>query len=226
MGTKVFRFQNSALLLLSTSLFFNTGCGGRSLASRTVGNDTFIIGGSSNLPITLPAPTPTSPITPTNPTGAQSPIIQSRVGTIGAHAVTVQVQVNNVLRVRFTPGVQDQAVAGGNFEPQYSKLGVYVGAGSNSQATEMLNNGYARGGTPQYSSIIDLGSSFNHSCSANDPTCRQTVTITVDRPNYDYWCMNWGTGCDYVEVYSTHPWHGTLEIQTDDTQALPAVPNF
>jgi hypothetical protein len=119
----------------------------------------------------------------------------------------------------FAPGTQDEAVAGTNYAPQYSKLGVYLTVGALTQPTEMTSNGYTDG-NPQTSSVVDFSAALHTSCSAGDPYCRDSVTIKVSKPNYDYWCLNFYMYCPWSGVYETHPWHGTLNIQTDDTQSL------
>jgi hypothetical protein len=101
-----------------------------------------------------------------------------------------------------------------------SQLGVYIQVGSLNQPTEMLTNGY-NGTTAETSSVIDFSSSIpSGSCAGQATTCRQNVTITVNKPNDDYWCLTTGQFCPWSYVYASHPWNGTLTIQTDDTTAI------
>jgi hypothetical protein len=142
-----------------------------------------------------------------------------RVGTIGYNSTTVTVNVRSVLKVQFTPGIQDETVAGTGFAPQYSKLGVYIQVGTVVKATEMLSNGYT-GGSPQKSSVLDFSSGILPDCDPTDASCRQPVEIRIFKPNNDYFCLNLGMYCAWAQVYSTHPWHGELGVQTDDTDSL------
>lgn len=148
--------------------------------------------------------------------GTQAPI-SLRVGAVGYNSTSVQVQTGTVLKVKFTPGIQDQAISGGNVYPQYSHLGVYLTVNGTTVPTEMLSNGL--NSAAQTGSVIDFSNIISQGCAAGS-NCRQTVTITVDHPNNDYWCLNYGQFCPWTQVYSTHPWHGTLTIQTDDTVGI------
>lgn len=196
------------------------GCGGHSSAARSsssVGTATFVSGSGDPLPTAaptiLPSPTPSSTATPSDP------VYSFRAEATGYTAVSFVVAARNILKVRFAPGIADTAVAGTNFTPNYSLMGVYIAVGGDSRATPPLYNGF--GGTPaETSSIMDFSSAFPRTCSAADPACREQVTITVKQPNNNYWCLNFGMGCAWTHVYDTHPWNGTLTVQTDDTEAL------
>lgn len=176
-----------------------------SSAGNVVGSTTGTVGGIGN-PISSAA---TSGIPPAN----------YRVGAYGYTSTTLTVYTRSILKVRFTPGVQDQTMMGNGFSPQYSHLGVYIGVNGASSPTEMLDNG-AQGASAQRSHIFDLASSFNPTCKASDTNCLQPITIEITKPNYDYWCLNYGQYCSWTNVYQGHPWHGTLEVQTDLTDAI------
>jgi hypothetical protein len=163
--------------------------------------------------------TTVSTTTTTTTTGTASPITMTVRG-IGYTSTSVTVSANQVLKVEFAPGVQDTAVAGTGVYPQYSQLGVYIQVGSLNQPTEMLTNGY-NGTTAETSSVIDFSSYIpSGSCAGKAATCRENVTITVNKPNDDYWCLTSGQFCPWSYVYASHPWNGTLTIQTDDTTAI------
>lgn len=145
------------------------------------------------------------------------PPLSFRVGTIGYNSVTLSARAGKILKVQFTPGQQDENVKGTSFTPIYSRLGVYINIGGASKPTPMLSNGLTTG-TPSSSSAMDFSSGLP--CAQEDDECRRTVAITVTKPNYDYWCYNFGTDCPWTHIWETHPWHGTLEIETDDTDPL------
>jgi len=151
--------------------------------------------------------------------GTGLPPLQMRVGTVGYNAVSVDIDVRAVLKVQFAPGIQDEVVQGTGYSPPYGHLGVYIQVGTKTQATEMLSNGLLDQ-NPQKSSVIDFSGAFTPTCNPTDSTCHQTVTIKVFKPNNDYFCMNYGMYCPWANVYQTHPWHGTLYIQTDETDPL------
>ena len=143
------------------------------------------------------------------------------MGATGYVSTQVQLNTGKTLRIAFTAGQQDSAVAGTNFTPQYSHLGVYLTVGATTVPTDMTSNGLTDGQVGQ-SRTIDFSHAMTTACSAStDPTCRASVTITVSKPNYDYWCLNYGQYCPWTHVYDTHPWNGNLLIQTDDTDPLP-----
>ncbi|MGK5088865.1 hypothetical protein WDW86_15005 [Bdellovibrionota bacterium FG-2] len=166
------------------------------------------------------ATTPATTTTSASATSASKGIpafIQIVEGIGYTNAVEIKVRTGKVLKLKFAPGAQNRSVAGTGFSPLYSKLGVYITVGSYTQPTEMLSNGYA-GGAAQESHVMDFSTSFTNACS--DSSCRQDVIIKISQPNYDYWCINYMMGCPWQKVHSTHPWNGTLTIQTDDTDAL------
>lgn len=144
---------------------------------------------------------------------------QMRVSEVGYTSTQIVVKANKVLKVRFTPGVQDGYVAGTGTSPQYSKLGVYITVGTQSQPTPMLSNGL-NDGNAQSSNVMDYSSALSNGCADSDTSCRAYVAILIEKPNYDYWCLTTGYYCPYSHVYSGHPWNGTLEIQTDDTDQI------
>ena len=171
-------------------------------------------------------PTGTSSTTSTGATtiatsisGSANPTQTYRVGTYGYNSATVTVYTRTVLKVRFTPGVQDQTVVGSGFSPEYSALGVYIGIGSVSSPTPMLTNGYNKT-IAEKSQVFDLSTEFTPTCAATNTSCTTAVTITIGKPNYDYWCLTSGQFCPWSDIYSGHPWHGTLEVQTDMTAAI------
>jgi hypothetical protein len=165
------------------------------------------------LPIFSPAPSPT----PTG--GAGSPLISERVEATGYTTTSLTVVTGRKLKLRFRPGIQDKNVEGTGFTPHYSKLGVYIAVGELTQPTPMLRNGFS-GGDAQSSHIMDFSQQISDGCDTSDPDCRQEVTITISKPNNDYWCLNWQMYCPYAQMHSTHPWNGTLELETDDTVPL------
>lgn len=149
--------------------------------------------------------------------GFNPPPLVMRVGTVGYNCSPKTVQVKDVLKVRFSPGINDEFVSGTGTSPQYSKLGVYIKVENTTQMTALLSNGLAS--AAQSSPVINFSNAFTKTC-AGDPECRQNVTIEVCQPNYDYWCYNFGTYCPHTHVHQNHPWNGELEVQTDDTEAL------
>lgn len=154
-----------------------------------------------------------------DPTENSNPPQSVRVGTVGYNEVKITVQANKVLKVRFQPGAQDERVKDrdGNqtgFSPQYMQLAVFFKVESYEQATPLTAVG-------KWSQPLDFSNSFQKTCPKADTGCRQDVEITIYKPNYDYWCWNFGMYCEHTHVYPTHPWHGQLQVQTDDTGTFP-----
>jgi hypothetical protein len=209
------RITASLTLLALSSLL--VACGGQSyrrLASQPMYNDNYDDNndGGDNNPSPKPSPSPT----PT-PTKGVAPL-KFRVGTVGYNSVTITVSTHSTLKVKFTPGTQDQTVSGSDLSPQYSGLGVYISAGDGTQATPFLYNGLY-GGKAE-SATIDFSDNITTGCPSTDKNCRANVTITVKQPNYNYWCLTNGYGCPWSHVDAKHPWHGTLTVQTDDTDGV------
>ena len=208
--------------MLSITAVLLSACGatssnyyGLSSGSTLSGTSGSTLAGSTPTTVT----TTTGTTTTTTTTGTASPITMTVRG-IGYNSTSVTVSANQVLKVEFAPGVQDTAVAGTGVYPQYSQLGVYIQVGSFNQPTEMLTNGY-NGTTPETSSVIDFSSYIpSGSCAGKATNCRQNVTITINKPNDDYWCLTSGQFCPWSYVYASHPWNGTLTVQTDDTTAI------
>jgi hypothetical protein len=164
------------------------------------------------------------------------PPLEFSVHNIGYTAITYfHISTNHTLKVAFRADPQQGKVAGTNFTPTYTGLGVYLGVGSVSHPTPLLYNG-ANGGEAQTSAPVDLSGAFTKTCAQTDTACRQSVTIKVTQPNYDFYCVNFPGGfvngdgsfvypCNppgYTHVYKTHPWYGTLFVYTDDTEQAPA----
>jgi hypothetical protein len=152
------------------------------------------------------------------PSSANNPTFLYSIHGTGYDTHTIRVYVNRVLKIRFTPGQQDSTIAGTGFSPVYSKLAVYITVGSTSQPTPLLSNGVAS--EAQQSLAMDFSNAFSHACSASDTSCRQAIDVTIEKPNYDYWCFNFGMYCSHTHVQDNHPWNGTVEIATDDTVAM------
>jgi hypothetical protein len=208
--------------IITSTAAFMTACAATPVPTSQLGAKSSSSGttltscyGSTCNPVVVasPTPSPSSSVT----TGTSTPI-SLRVGATGYTSTTVTVQTGHVLKIQFTPGQQDQAIAGSGYYAQYSQLGVYITVNGVVQNTGMLSNG-RQGGPAQASPVLDYSSAISSTCSGSS-TCRQTVTITVDHPNNDYFCLNYGEYCPWAQVYYSHPWHGTLSIETDDTVAL------
>ncbi|HAR42886.1 MAG TPA: hypothetical protein DCS07_09705 [Bdellovibrionales bacterium] len=201
-----------------------SACGAQPYSSQNTSNvaQSFSLPESQNAP--LPGETTTTTSTPgTSVNSNLLPTIIKRVEGVGYdQTVSVEVRVRRILKVKFTPGIADKTEAGTGFTRHYSGLGVYLSVESNSQPTPLLQNAF-NGATPE-SKTIDFSGSFTRSCATTDTSCRQFVTITVSKPNYDYLCLVERMCAPYfpawTHVAATHPWNGTLEIQTDDTSGL------
>jgi hypothetical protein len=215
-GKSVFNLSNNLATTLLTLAFalFAVGCSGVSTSYKVAASGTTLdTSGSSGSTLT----TGTSTTTTTTTTGASSPYTFTVRG-VGYSTTTVSVSAGQVLKVEFAPGVQDTAIAGTGVYPQYSQLGVYIQVGSSLEPTEMLQNGYD-GSTAQTSTVMDFSSSIPSGC-AGSTTCRQNVTITITKPNNDFYCLNEGIYCPWNQVLSGQPWNGTLTVQTDDTDSI------
>ena len=172
---------------------------------------------SSSIKVTVtPAASPSPAATST--ANLPAPASQ-RVGSVGYTSTSITVKARKVLKIQFTPGQQDETISGSTTKPLYSGLGVYLTVGSTTTPTPFLYNGMY-GGTAQNSGTLDFSAEIPQTCASSDAACRENVTITVSRPNYDWYCINNQGGCPWAHVQDTHPWNGTLKVQTDDTKAL------
>lgn len=215
----------SSLIVLATiSLMVLTGCQNGQMVSRTV-------------PVTSDAAEQGSPENETD--GAQDDVSEGeqedgdyrvgdsdeegappysfRVEGIGYNGMKLKVKANKKLKIKFTPGVQDQTVKDTGYSPEYSQLAVFIQVENTEKATPLLSNGLSRAAT---SKTLDFSSGFTKTCPASSANCRQDVEITVHRPNYDHYCYMYGMYCMHTKVYETHPWNGTITVETDDTASL------
>jgi hypothetical protein len=221
-----------------------TGCSNQSGLKKTSQSSANSTGGYTDLfgtyNPTNPSPTPNPGDFPDDqgptdygggrpvPEGS-SPAYTFDVESIGyTNVVTFKVQANKVLRVQFIPDIQNRNVEGTGFSPIYSHLAVFLAADpgglSDKHPTTLLSNGLVI--EREASAVIDLTKDFTHTCAADNLDCRQEVTVTVKKPNYNYWCYNWNLYCAYTRVYPKHPWRGQLIVETDDTQRIESNEYF
>jgi hypothetical protein len=197
-----------ASLMTPALAFLAAGCGGIAATNQV---------NSSGTTLATTTSTSTSTLTATGTsTGTGSPYTFT-VNGIGYTSETITVSTNHTLELTFAPGVQNAAIAGTGVYPEYSKMGVYVEVNGTTQQTAMLENGYY--GTAQTSAVLDFSSAVPTLCGSGT-TCRQNVTITITKPNNDYYCLNQGIYCPWNQVVQGQPWNGVVTVQTDDTTAI------
>ncbi len=132
-----------------------------------------------------------------------------KVSGVGYNSTTVSVIAGRVLKIKFSPGMQElSGTTSSGTEPlPYSILGVYIKVGNAAaRPTPPLYNGYY-GGTTETSPEMDFSSAIS-----GDP---KQVTITIQQPNNNAICLQRYTGCPYSHVQTGEPWNGTLTVETD-----------
>lgn len=200
------------LNLILLPAFLLVGCGGQSSFRSGAQQPQYLF---NNTEASYPAPAGNAGESSGSTSKTKTKAPESfRVGAVGYTSTTVTVKALKTLKVKFTPGIQDQAIEDTQNYPHYSGLGVFITVGTKTQSTPLLYNGLW-GGSPQ-STIIDFSSALPEI----DGTSPQSITIKISQPNSDYWCISFGTGCPWSHVSDSHPWHGTLTVQTDDTDSL------
>lgn len=188
-----------------------TGCGGQPY-SRTVSRQPAYTASNTDLEPNHSDTVSSGSSSSSSKTNLSAPY-SLRVAAVGYTSTTVSVKALKTLKIKFTPGIQNEPISGTNNYPQYAGLGVFITVGSTTKTTPLLYNGLF-GGNPQSSEIIDFSSALpDHSTSSK-------ITITISQPNYDYWCINYRAGCPWSHVSDDHAWNGTLQVQTDDTDSL------
>lgn len=214
------RATNLHLIALTLATLILSACGGQTFGTRSkYESSSYSFANNYNAGnISSPA-TPSSSPTPLPTTAPYTglPPYQFKIEGVGYKTYHVTVQANRVLKVKFRPGINSKYVEGTKFTPRYSQLGVYIGVTDYSEPTEILNNGLTTGQV-QTSSVIDFSSKIL--VSGNAVTDRHEVEIIVNKPNNDYWCLNFMMYCSWTNVWDTHPWNGTLLVQTDDTDPI------
>jgi hypothetical protein len=206
------------LLVLTTLLAAGTtacGMGADTPTSSQTSSSYQTVSSSSGTTVTDSGTSASASPTPTTGT---SPAEIFTVGATGYTSTSVTVSTGVVLNIEFAPGVQNAPVAGTGYYAQYSMLGVHIVVGSDDQATPMLSNGYG-GSTAQNSGIMNFSSGLP-CANSTSTTCRANVTITIDKPNNNFYCLNYDMYCGWAQVYYNQPWNGTLTVQTDDTVAI------
>lgn len=172
-------------------------------------------------PTTIPTEPPiTTPGTTTVIANLPPPVTQ-KLEILGYTGGTITVATNKTLKIRVTPGKADKPVEGTNYAAKYAGLGVYISVENYSHPTPLLGTGES-GQPQQRSQIYDYSDKFTKTCPANRPDCKQNVTVTIEKPNYDYWCFMFQQ-CSpnyYTHVHETHWVNVTVEIETDFTRAL------
>lgn len=210
--------MRTAFLFISISLL-TTGCGGYSTKAKSTRQSANFVTGAADIPFSGGTGTGGTEV-PSEPASTGIPPLSFRVDAIGYTSTTVKVSARNVLKIRFAPGVNDKTISGSNVNPQYAALGVYITVNGTSLPTPLLFNGYFSGTSQETSDVLDFSNAFARTCASDDTLCRETVTIKIEKPNNDYWCVNYGAYCPYTHVPDNHPWNGTLKVQTDDTDPV------
>jgi len=193
-----------------------TGCGGQTY-SRTANGQSLYTVSNVNLPSNTQSDNDSSDTLSSGSSGSSSKtsLIEPynfKIAAVGYTSTSLSVKALKTLKIKFTPGIQNEPISGTNNYPQYAGLGVFVTVGSTTKTTPLLYNGLF-GGNPQ-SGEIDFSSALpNNSTSSK-------ITITISQPNYDFWCINYRAGCPWSHVSDEHAWNGTLQVQTDDTDSL------
>ncbi len=214
--------MDTKLLFGSFLLLLSCGCGGYSEFKEKSATPKKTASGPDQAPASTSDSFASTTDEAEDTSDGIEPLYETRVEGVGYTSGTYEVPATTELKLRFSPGIQDQKVDGTGFSPTYSQLGVYLTVGSQTVSSGLLSNG-AADGSKTNSGILDLSPALAEMpCEDGSSTegCRKTVTITIEKPNYDYWCFNYGMYCPHTHVYSTHPWNGTLEIETDETVAL------
>ena len=144
------------------------------------------------------------------------------VGYDGSAAeMSVVVRTKDVLKVRFQPGINSERVEDSGFVPQYSKLFVHISLGDGydaEKATPLRPNGVFE--AAQASPKLDFSAYIDSNAGPADADGYRDVVINVRKANNNYWCYNYGMYCTHTHVHHTHPWNGTLIVETDDTQEI------
>jgi hypothetical protein len=167
---------------------------------------------------------------------SRAPVIEQYIKGLGyEEEITISVETRSRLRVRFVPGQQDAFVGNTNFSPPYSLLSIALQVGNDEEVTAPLSNGLYE--PEEMSDIFDFSQSFRKRCETDEINCQERVRITIKRPQYNYWCIEYPNGfydpksfqyrnvCygnpyGMTRVYESHPWNGTLLIETDYTESL------
>lgn len=213
--SKKTRPSGAAVLLLVGVGLVVTACGTNSISTNPVVSDALTQGDPDNETLTSLTSSSSSGGSVIISSSGNIPPVSFQINGVGYNAVTVTVSTQTTLQVVWEPGQQEESITGTNYEPEYSMLGVYITVGGTTQATEMVTNGYA-GTAVEASGVIDFSSAIPAGSNGN-------VNIVVSQPNYDYYCLNFELYCypvPWMHVLPTHPWNGTLLVQTDSTQAL------
>lgn len=154
------------------------------------------------------------------------------------------------IRLRYTPKPQDDFAlvrdssgkwVKSGFSPNYSIFGLSISVAGKENRTPPLRSGLygSQQSSPIYeytpkatlcsdpssasTRIPDNLSTMNvttANANALKITQRYCYVITFSNPVYDYHCLTQGRFCPYSNIEPTHPWVGSVEIQTDETRAL------
>jgi len=210
---KLIRLGRTALVAFA---FFSLGCGGTAFNGNQNTGLTDQPTGPGDL---IPFPSPGGSNGGSQPNGT-FPIFSFQIDGIGYNAETFTVQTRDILRLRFKPGQQNSFGSTQGYAAIYSLLAVFIKVGDLEIATPLLNNGLES--SVQTSNIMSFSTAFDQTCDPTDLACRQTVTVTVGRPNYDHFCYKFFlcTPTVHRQVYYSHGWNGEVQVETNDTEAF------
>lgn len=164
----------------------------------------------------------------------------TRLDGVGVTTVGLTARVNQRLRVRLIPGINDRRIGNTGYTYSYSKLSLVVGlrlpSGEvrNIGRTQLLSNGlsYWTAPTRAQGELLDLSNHLSGSASCTrqaGATCRYEVQVVLSEPRYDF-CVNRAQfGCETSfardglpgnPVHYTHPWNVLVQVETDDTGSI------
>lgn len=212
-----------AALVVAISL---SACGKTNRDATSTSTDTTVSAATATTPPSLATVTYTSTSTSTSTTVQDAPLSFEFTLNGNQNAITPAFQTDNVLRVRFVPGVTQ-----GNSFHSASELAVTLTMNNTQFTPQYTSNNYTYGQVSENSNVIDMSSYIQPGAD---------VQIAITTPKSDFYCtyapnpFYYWDGTQYAPVnplynsypgcrkavFSSHQWSGKLIVQTSHTTAI------
>ncbi len=223
MKTKMLPLMTIAALVVAVSL---TACGKTDRASTETAVQTSPVGSALPDPVVITTPPPSTSTSTSTSVVLDAPLSFEFTLNGNQNAITPAFQTDNVLKVKFVPGITQ-----GNSFHSATELAVVLNTNGTDFTPQYTSSNYTYGQVSEQSNVIDMSAYINPGSS---------IQISIKNPKSDFYCtyapnpFYYWDGTQYAPtnplynvypgcrkaVFSSHQWSGKLIVQTSHTSSI------